>query len=121
MSLSFSLGEKNSTLLSVDSPHEASQSSHSGGQRTISHAPSLNEGGAGGTDLRDGSTTVDNRLRKAHAANRVESAPLKTELIPGSHEKSNSSLIEVIILRTLIEQVRQMCNCLTVPRVNLSE
>jgi len=47
-------------------------------------------------------STVD---LERHGAERVESTPLKTELISGSHEKSNSSEMKTIILKTLIGHV----------------
>jgi len=65
-----------------------------------------------------GSAAINGRSENAHAAERVESIPLKIELILGSYEKSNSSIIEIILLRTRIELVHQACNCLTVLRGN---
>ena len=56
--------------------------------------------GEGETSLRDGSTAIDDRSENAHVAERVKSPPLETELVPGSHGKSNSSVVEVIILWT---------------------
>ena len=99
MSSPFLLGEKNSTLSSAGPSHEASQSGHSGGRGTHSRASSTNQGGACEIGLRDGSAAVD-RSEKAHASKIVKVLPLKTDMIPGSHEKFNSS----IIFRTLIRQ-----------------
>ena len=48
------------------------------GWGTDNRASSSNQGGAGGTSLHDGSAAVDSRSEKAHAAERVESAQLKT-------------------------------------------
>jgi len=38
---------------------------------------------------------------QAYAAEIVGSSPLKIEVIPGFYGKSNSSVIEIILLRTL--------------------
>jgi len=86
----------------VSSPHEASQSDHGGGRGTDNCASNMNQGGGDGIGLCDGSVAVNDRPRKVHAAERIESIPLNTEMTPESHGKSNSSEIEVIILRTLI-------------------
>jgi len=107
------------TLSSVEPPHEASQLGHGGGLKAVGRASSSNQGGAGGTGFRDRLVAVDGSSGKAHATDRVECTPLNTELMPKSHEKSNSSVIEVILLKTLIGFVRRVCNCLTVPRGNL--
>jgi len=80
-------------MSSVGSPHEASEWGHDGGWGTDGHASSLNQGGGGETDLRDGSVAVNNRSEKAHASERVKSVPLKIELIPRTHGISNSSVI----------------------------
>jgi len=48
----------------------------------------------------DGSTAINGRSEKAHAVERVKST-LLNELTPGSYGKSNSLVIEVILLRTL--------------------
>jgi len=71
--------------------------------RIVGCASSQNQGGR--SVLRDGSAAVDGKSEKAHTE-RVEFAPLKIELIPGSHGISNSSVIKVILLRTLIGHVR---------------
>ena len=91
--------------------HEASQSGHGDVRRIVGHASSLNHDGEGETGLRDGSAAIDGRTEKTHATERVESTPLKIELIPlpGSHGKSNSSVIEVIILR-ILGRVRRVCD-----------
>ena len=78
------------TLSNVGSSHEASQSGHGGGRRTDSRILSLNQDGGGKTGLRDGSAAVDNRSEKIHAAERIESGPLKTEQILCSNGKFNS-------------------------------
>ena len=117
----FPRDEKNSTLSSVGSPHKASQSGHGGGQRTISHASSPNQGGRCGSDLCDGSAAVDGRSEKVHAAERVGSTPLKIELIPGSHGKFNLLVMKVILLRILEWHIRRVSHWLTALRRNLSE
>jgi len=87
---------KNSTLSSVGSQHEAPQSGHGGGRGNVDRVSSSNHNGGGGNGLHNISTAIDSRSEKTHATERIESSPLKTELIQGSHEKSNSSVIEVI-------------------------
>ena len=90
----------------MGSPHEASQADHGGGRGADNHASSLNQSGRDGTGLRDGSAAINNRSVKTHAAERVESTPLKIELISESHEKYKLLVIEVIILRTIQGHIR---------------
>jgi len=97
-------------ILSRVDPHKVSQSGHGGGWGTNDRASSLNQGSGGGTGLRDRSTTVDGRSEKAHVSERVEFVPLKIELIPRSHGISNSSVMEVFILRTLEGHICRACN-----------
>ena len=54
------------------------------------------------TSLRDKLAAIDDKFEKTQATERVESVPLKIKLISGAPGKSNSSVIEVILLRTLI-------------------
>ena len=65
-------------MSSVESPHEASQSGHGGGLRTVSRALSSNHGGRGGAGLRDILAVIDGIFEKAHTTERVKSAPLNT-------------------------------------------
>jgi len=45
-----------------------------GGQGTVNRASSPNQGGGGGTELRDESAAIDGRSGKTHTTERVESA-----------------------------------------------
>ena len=89
MSSSFPLGGRNSTL-SMEGPHEVSQSGK-GGSRGNNMVTSCREhGGEGGASLHDGSTMKDSSAIKAQRVERGASSLLKTELITGSHRLSNS-------------------------------
>ena len=66
----------------VESPREASQSGHGDALRIVGRSSNLNQGGEGKTSPRDRSTAIDGRSEKTYAAERIKSAPLKTEPIP---------------------------------------
>ena len=68
MSPSFPPGEKNSTLSSEDSPHEASQSGQGSGRESNTDTPRRDHGGGGGASLCDGFTVKDDRLIKVQIA-----------------------------------------------------
>ena len=72
----------------------------------------LNQGGGGETGFLDGSTAVDESSNKAQTVGRSDSSPLKTEPILGSHEMSNSLVIEASLFRTLEEPVHRTCSSL---------
>jgi len=55
-------------MSSAEPPHEASQSGHDGGLKTVGCALSANQSGGGGTGLRDRSAAVDDRSGKAYIA-----------------------------------------------------
>ena len=89
---------------------------------TIVRASSLSHGSESGTGLHDRWAAINRRSEKAsgktHVVEIVESATLKIELIPGFHENSNSSVMEVILLRTLKRHIRWASNWLTFSRGN---
>lgn len=62
------------------SPHKASLSGHGDSWETVGRASCPNQSGGGENGLRDGLVGVDGGSGKAHAAKRVNSAPLKTEV-----------------------------------------
>ena len=64
--------------------------------------------------FRDGSTAIDGSSNKAQIVDRGVSSLLIMELIPGSHEMSNSSVMRVSLLRTLEEHVSQACDFPTI-------
>jgi len=76
-------------------------------------------GGGGGAGLRGGSVVKDGSSIKTQIVDRGASFLLKTELIPGSHRMSNSSVMRVNLIRTLGELVRQECDFLTISRRRL--
>ena len=84
MSSSFFQGERNSTLSSEDSPHEAPQSGQGGGCDSNT-GTSYRDGGGGGAGLCDGSTVKEGSSIKAPIVDKDTSSLLKTELILGSH------------------------------------
>ena len=80
--------------------HESSQSGQGGGRSTITRESHQKHGG-GGTGLRDELIESDDSSSKVQAAIRSESPLLKVDLILGSNETSNSSVMKANISRTL--------------------
>ena len=78
----FPWGGENSTLSSVESPHEASQSGHSGRLGTIGRASGPSHGGGGGVGLCDRLAVKDGSSIKTYIVNSGVSSLLKAELIP---------------------------------------
>ena len=79
--------------------HESSQSGQGDGRSTITRESHQKHGGSG-TGLRDQLIESDDSSSKVQAAIRSESL-LKVDLILGSNETSNSSVMKANISRTL--------------------
>jgi len=88
-------------MLSVKSPHKASQSGHDGSLGTIGRVSGPSHGGGGGAGLRDGLAVKNSSSIKEQIVDRDASSLLKAELISESHKISKSSVIRLIHLRTL--------------------
>ena len=101
-------------MLSVKSPHKASQSGHDGNLGTIGRVSGLSHGGGGGAGIRDGLAVKNSSSIKEQIVDRDTSFLVKTELMPGFHGMTNSSVIRANLLRTLGEHVRQACDFLTI-------
>ena len=87
---SFPLGERNSSMSSEGTPHEASQSGQGVGRGSNGGTSHRDHDGGGGADLCNESIVKDGNSITAPIADRDASSMLKTELIPGSHGMSNS-------------------------------
>jgi len=79
--------------------HESPQSGR-GGDRGSSTSASRRDHG-GGVGLHDESAVKDDSSIKARIVDRGTSSLLKTKLIPGSYEMSNSSVMRASLYRTL--------------------
>ena len=87
--------------------YDSSQSGQGDGRNTSTRELHRNYGG-GGAGLRDEPTASDDSSTKAHTTTRGESSLLKTDLIIGSHEMSNSSVVTTTPFRTLEEPVHRV-------------
>ena len=92
--------------------YDSSQSGQGGGRNTSTRELHRNHGG-GGAGLRDEPTASDDSSTKAHTITRGESSLLKIDLIIGSHEMSNSSVMTTTPFRTLEEPVHRVGYSLT--------
>ena len=81
------------------------QSGQGGGRSTSIRESHQIHGGGGEADICDEPAANGDSSSKAHTASRGESSLPKVELMSGSHETSNSSVMKATFFRNLEEHV----------------